>query len=180
MFNSEYYDFPPYRPPNEANSALIRVTRGCPWNKCLFCTMYKTIQFKPRTVENIKKDIDRAVHIYKGAETLFIADSDSLVMKNIEEIIQYIKFRFPGIKRITSYARAKTLMNLGAEQLKKIREAGLTRVHVGLESGDKKTLEFMKKGVTPEQIIKGGKEAKKAGLELSFYILIGAGGKNIL
>jgi len=179
-YNNLNYDFPPYRPPNEAGSALIRVSRGCPWNKCLFCTMYKTIKFKSRTIDEIKNDIDKAVQIYRGAKTVFIADSDSLVMKNIEEIIRYIKLRFPNLERITSYARAKTLMKLRAEKLQKIREAGLTRVHVGLESGDKKTLEYMQKGVSPEEIIIGGKEAKKADLELSFYILIGAGGKNKL
>lgn len=171
------YDFPPYRPPNEATSALIRASRGCPWNKCLFCTMYKTIKFRPRPVDEVKKDIDMAAKIYQGAKTVFIADSDSLVMKDIEEIIRYIKLRFPHADRITSYARAKTLMKLGSERLKKIKKAGLSRVHVGLESGDEKTLEFMKKGVTPQDIITGGKEAKKSGLELSFYILIGAGGK---
>jgi len=174
------YDFPPYRPPNEANSALIRVSRGCPWNKCLFCTMYKTLKFQPRSVDEVKKDVDTAVKIYKGAKSIFIADSDSLAMKNIEEIISYIKLRFPNVDKVTSYARAKTLMKLGAECLKKIKKAGLTRVHVGLESGDKKTLEFMCKGATPEEMIKGGKEAKKAGLELSFYILIGAGGRDRL
>jgi len=174
------YDFPPYRPPNEAASALIRASRGCPWNKCLFCTMYKTLKFKPRPVEEIKRDIDKAAEIYKGAKTVFIADSDSLVMKNIDEIIRHIKLRFPDADRITSYARAKTLMKLGPERLKNIKEAGLTRVHVGLESGDKKTLEFMQKGATPEEMIAGGKAAKKAGLELSFYILIGAGGKDRL
>lgn len=178
--NTINYDFPPYRPPNESGSALIRVTRGCPWNKCLFCTMYKTIKFKARTLKEIKNDIDKAGNIYRGAKTIFIADSDSLVMKNFEEIIKHIKLRFPDIERITSYARAKTLMKLGAEKLKKIKNAGLTRVHVGLESGDKKTLEFMQKGVTPDEIINGGIEAKKAGLELSFYILIGAGGKKRL
>lgn len=174
------YDFPPYRPPNEAASALIRASRGCPWNKCLFCTMYKTLKFKPRSVEEVKRDIDKAADIYKGAKTVFIADSDSLTMKNIGEIIRHIKLRFPDADRITSYARAKTLMKLGTERLKKIKEAGLTRVHVGLESGDKKTLEFMQKGATPEEMIAGGKAAKKAGLELSFYILIGAGGKDRL
>jgi len=176
--NISDYDFPPYRPPNEASSALIRASRGCPWNKCLFCTMYKTLKFKPRSVEEVKNDIDKAVTIYKDAKTVFIADSDSLVMKNIAEIIQHIKLRFPDIDRITSYARAKTLMNLGSKRLKKLKEAGLTRVHVGLESGDKTTLEFMKKGVTPQEIIAGGKETKASGLELSFYILIGAGGKD--
>jgi len=174
------YDFPPYRPPSEAGSALIRASRGCPWNKCLFCTMYKTLKFKPRPVEEIKRDIDKAAKIYKGAKTVFIADSDSLAMKNMEEIIRHIKLRFPDSDRITSYARAKTLMKLGSERLKKIKDAGLTRVHVGLESGDKKTLEFMQKGVTPEEMIAGGKAARNAGLELSFYILIGAGGKDRL
>ena len=59
MFNNSNigYDFPPYRPPNEANSALIRVSRGCPWNKCLFCTMYKTCKFTPRSIDDIKQDI---------------------------------------------------------------------------------------------------------------------------
>jgi len=174
------YDFPPYRPPSEAGSALIRASRGCPWNKCLFCTMYKTLKFKPRPVEEIKRDIDKAAKIYKGAKTVFIADSDSLAMKNMEEIIRHIKLRFPDSDRITSYARAKTLMKLGSERLKKIKDAGLTRVHVGLESGDKKTLEFMQKGATPEEMIAGGKAARNAGLELSFYILIGAGGKDRL
>jgi len=177
-FRNTDYDFPPYRPPNEGGSALIRVSRGCPWNKCLFCTMYKDLKFKPRSVEEVKSDIDKAVNIYKGAKTVFIADSDSLVMKDIEDIVRYIKQCFPDIKRMTSYARAKTLMKLGADRLKKIKKAGLTRVHVGLESGDKKTLEFMQKGVTPEELIAGGKVAKDAGLELSFYILIGAGGKS--
>jgi len=174
------YDYPPYRPPNEAASALIRASRGCPWNKCLFCTMYKTFKFKPKSVEEIKKDVDTAAKIYKNAKTVFIADSDSLVMKNIEEIIQYVKHSFPDAERITSYARAKTLMKLGVDRLRKIKEAGLTRVHVGLESGDKKTLEFMCKGATPEEMIAGGRTAKKAGLKLSFYILVGSGGKDSL
>ena len=174
------YDFPPYRPPNEASSALIRASRGCPWNKCLFCTMYKTLKFKSRSVEEVKRDIDNATKIYKGAKTIFIADSDSLTMKQINEIIKHIKLRFPDVNRITSYARAKTLKNLGSERLKKIKQAGLMRVHVGLESGYKETLEFMQKGSTPEEMILGGKAAKDAGLELSFYILIGAGGRDRL
>jgi radical SAM superfamily enzyme YgiQ (UPF0313 family) len=142
--------------------------------------MYKTLKFKPRSVEEVKKDIDNATKIYKGAKTIFIADSDSLTMKKIDEIIKHLKLRFPDADRITSYARAKTLKNLGSDRLKKIKQAGLTRIHVGLESGDKETLEFMQKGSTPEEMILGGKAAKDAGLELSFYILIGAGGRDRL
>ncbi len=172
------YDFPPYRPPSEAASALIRASRGCPWNRCLFCTMYKALKFKPRPLEEVKNDIDTAAKLYRGAQTVFIADSDSLVMKNIEEILKHIRQRFPDVARVTSYARAKTLMKLGVDSLKRIRNAGLTRVHVGLESGDPETLKLMQKGVTPAELVAGGKAATEAGLELSFYILIGAGGKD--
>jgi radical SAM superfamily enzyme YgiQ (UPF0313 family) len=174
------YDFPPFRPPNEAESALIRVSRGCPWNRCLFCTMYKEVQFQPRSVEDVKKDIDAAVRLFPRARTVFIADSDSLAMKNSEEIIRYVKARFPSAERITSYARAKTLMKLGTSHLARLREAGLTRVHVGLESGDEKTLAFLQKGATPAEMIAGGQAAKQAGLEVSLYVLIGAGGKDRL
>ena len=37
---------PPYRPPSEAGSVLVRVTRGCPWNRCTFCGMYKQLRFE--------------------------------------------------------------------------------------------------------------------------------------
>jgi radical SAM superfamily enzyme YgiQ (UPF0313 family) len=174
------YEMPPYRPPSEAGSVLIRASRGCPWNKCEFCTMYKTIDFRPRSVEEVKDDIDTAAKLFKGARTIFIGDSDSLAMKHIDEIVRYLRESFPGVTRITSYARAKTLMRLGFERLKEIRKAGLTRVHVGLESGDNETLELMQKGAKPEEMVLGGKAAREAGLELCFYVLIGAGGRDRL
>jgi hypothetical protein len=54
------YDFPPFRPPSEANSLLLRVTRGCPWNRCSFCSMYKTMKFEIRDLEEIRSDIETA------------------------------------------------------------------------------------------------------------------------
>lgn len=179
-YHSMDYDFPPYRPPSESYSALIRASRGCPWNKCLFCTMYKDEKFTAKPLDEVKADIDKAAEIYKGSKTVFIADSDSLVMKDIAKIVAHVKKSFPEMERMTTYARAKTLMKLGPEKLRKVREAGLTRVHVGLESGDPETLELMCKGATPEEMIAGGRAAKEAGLELSYYILIGAGGTDRL
>ena len=50
----------PIRPPNEAKSLLLRVTRNCPWNQCLFCPVYKRSKFSLRTVGEIKEDIQTA------------------------------------------------------------------------------------------------------------------------
>jgi coproporphyrinogen III oxidase-like Fe-S oxidoreductase len=171
------FDFPPYRPPSEADSALIRVTRGCPWNHCTFCGMYKGSQYELRPLAEIAADIGMLEDIFPGSQTVFIADSDSLQHPDILEVVQLISRRLPEAKRITSYARAHTLKHKGVETLKALREAGLSRVHVGLESGDRSILKAIRKGATPEIMIEGGSAARQAGLELCFYVLCGIGGE---
>lgn len=173
------YDFPPYRPPSEAYSLLLRVTRGCPWNKCLFCSMYKEIPFEMRSSGEIQGDIEKAAHLYGGVvQRAFIGDSNSLVVKAdlLIEILRFLYQSFPNIERVTSYARAKTIVRKELYELRELSRAGLVRLHVGLESGDAETLRFIKKGVTLEEMIEGGLKAKEAGFELSLYILLGIGG----
>jgi radical SAM superfamily enzyme YgiQ (UPF0313 family) len=173
------YDFPPYRPPSEAYSLLLRVTRGCPWNKCLFCSMYKDLPFERRPLEEILEDIEGAAELYgNSVRTAFIGDSNSLVVKTelLCEVLRSLYASFPRLERVTSYARAKTIAKEDLDELKQIRQAGLTRLHVGLESGDAQTLQFIKKGATPEEMVEAGHKAKEAGFELSLYILLGIGG----
>jgi len=174
------YDFPPFRPPSEANSLLLRVTRGCPWNRCTFCSMYKTVKFEIRDLEEIRGDIEMAGELYGDrVRTVFIADSDSLVTKaeTFLEVLKSLYASFPRVERVTSYARAKTLAKKPFDDLEKIRKAGLTRLHVGLETGDRELLQEIKKGAPPEEMIEAGKKAKRAGFEYSLYVLLGIGGE---
>jgi radical SAM superfamily enzyme YgiQ (UPF0313 family) len=170
------YDFPPFRPPNEAGSALIRITRGCPWNKCEFCSMYKRVKFELKPLE-VKNDVEKARRIYPETESIFLGDSDNLVHKDLPEIVCAIRKTFPEAKRITAYARAKTILRKKMEFLTAVRKAGLNRLHFGLESGDRAVLKNLCKGVTPEEMIEAGRKAKLAGFEVSFYVISGAGGK---
>jgi radical SAM superfamily enzyme YgiQ (UPF0313 family) len=174
------YDFPPFRPPSEADSLLLRVTRGCPWNRCTFCSMYKGLKFEMRTLEEIQGDIQTARDLYgPRVETVFIGDSNSLVVKTetLVEVLKYLYSSFPRIRRVTSYTRVKTLVQKPIEDLERICKAGLTRLHVGLETGDPDLLEEIKKGATPEEMVEGGRKAKKAGFEYSLYVLLGVGGE---
>ncbi|UCC38176.1 MAG: radical SAM protein [Candidatus Aminicenantes bacterium] len=171
------YDFPPFRPPNEAESALIRITRGCPWNKCEFCSMYKSLKFELKPQEEIHDDIRKARQIYRDADSIFLGDSDNLVHKDLAEIVSCIRKTFPEARRITAYARAKTILRKKMEFLTTVRKAGLNRLHFGLESGDAVVLENLCKGATPEEMKEAGRKAKKAGFEVSFYVISGAGGK---
>src|SRR4030042_1406676 len=174
------YDFPPFRPPSEANSLLLRVTRGCPWNRCAFCSMYKGMKFEIRPVEEVLGDIETAKDLYGNrVRTVFIGDSNSLVVKTemLVKILNALVSSFPHVERVTSYARAKTIAKKPLEDLIKIRQSGLNRLHVGLETGDRDLPKEIAKGAAPEEMVEAGKKAREAGFEYSLYVLLGIGGE---
>ena len=170
------------RPPSEASSLLIRVTRNCPWNQCLFCPAYKGVKFSKRTAEEVKKDIDSMTDElggYSGVRTAFLQDADSLILpvNDLVTILNYLKEKFPKIDRITTYARARTLSHKSVDDLKRLKQAGLTRIHTGMESGSGRVLQMIKKGMTPEEAVTGGRHVMEAGIELSEYIMPGVAGQ---
>lgn len=174
------YEIGPIRPPSEAASLLIRATRNCPWNKCEFCPTYKGTQFERRTLADVLEDVDKAAAFHGDVfQTAFIQDANSLVMKTDElvQVLSRLKERFPGVQRVTSYARARTVARKSLEELKQLHEAGLTRLHIGLESGYDPLLEYMNKGVTSDLVIEGGKKVVESGISLCLYVVLGLGGR---
>ena len=113
-----------------------------------------------------------------GGKTAFLQDADSLIMKveDLVEVLTHLKTTFPSIERITSYGRSRTLARKPADDLVRIKKAGLNRIHIGLETGDPDLLKLIKKGSTPEDHVKGGKKAMDAGFQVSEYWMPGLGG----
>lgn len=131
------------------------------------------------------KNIQSIINVYNwmcsGEKTVFLQDANSLVMssKDLVTILKYIKKHFPQVERITSYARSSTLSRKSLNDLIMLKNAGLDRLHVGLESGDDDVLKYVNKGATADDHIIGGKKAKEAKIELSEYIMPGLGGKKL-
>ena len=119
-----------------------------------------------------------AVWHYHGKGTVFLQDANSLVMRTPDLVaaLRYLKEKVPGIQRITSYARSSTVARKNLEELKEIRDAGLDRIHIGLESGSDRVLEFVRKGASARQHIEAGQKIVAAGMTLSEYIMPGLGG----
>lgn len=120
-----------------------------------------------------------AVWMYYGGKTVFLQDANSLIMKTGEllEVLKAIKEAFPGVERITTYARAKTARRKTLAELKELYRAGLTRIHMGLESGSDKVLQLINKGANAVDMIEGGRKVKEAGISLCYYVILGLGGK---
>ena len=213
----------PIRPPSEARSLLLRVTRNCPWNQCQFCPVYKKRKFSLRTVEEIKQDIETvkdivddvktlswrlgcsgavndqvissifgdsdysdnyrsvAAWLYYGTGACFLQDADNMIMKvrDLVEVLGFLRKKLPEVTRITTYSRSRTVVRKSVESLKQIREAGLDRIHIGLESAYDPLLKLMKKGVKGSQQIEAGQKVIEAGMELSEYVMPGLGGQEM-
>ncbi|NLT20426.1 MAG: radical SAM protein [Syntrophomonadaceae bacterium] len=173
------YEGTVYRPPSEANSLLIQATIGCPHNKCSFCAMYKHTKFRLRSVQEIKEDLLSARNYYgENIHSLFFPDGNTIIMKTdqLVEIFEYAHSLFPHLNRITVYGSARFVNKKSAEDLLRLKIAGLSRIHTGMESGDDITLQKINKGTTSEQIISAGLKLKEVGIETSEYYLVGIGG----
>ncbi len=171
---------PTIRPPSEWRSILIRVTRGCKWNRCKFCGIYPHLgvhAFSTRNFQEIKSDIDYFHERRPEGDTVFLGDSDPLQagLKLFTQVTRYIHSCFT-LKRLTCYARTSTLDRLGGAGITELGKAGLTRVHIGLESGNDDVLRFQRKGQSAAMVKRVSQWLKKAGIEISFYVLLGLGG----
>jgi radical SAM superfamily enzyme YgiQ (UPF0313 family) len=117
--------------------------------------------------------------LYSGGKTAFLQDANSMIMRPGEyiEVLKYLREQLPSLSRVTCYARSKTLAQRKPEDLEAIREAGLDRIHVGLETGDDELLKIVQKGVTGAEHIEGGRKAMEAGFQLSEYWMTDLGGR---
>lgn len=169
------------RPPTEAGSLLIRVTRGCNWNRCKFCGIYGHFgqpDFETRPVQDVKQDILAARELWgPDWDNAFLGDADPMFVEpdDFAEILTFLRETFPALSRVTCYARASTCAKR-REHLARFHQAGLDRVHVGLETGSDALLRFHRKGASAKLFIESGLAVRQAGIELSHYVLLGLGG----
>ena len=219
---SRTFGLGPIRPPSEASSLLIRATKNCPWNRCLFCPVYKGTKFELRSVEEIIKDIEaieaisegiteiadevshgdklrevaavlsnqlqygQCVHnvalwLATGGKSAFLQDSNTLIMRTSEltQVLAFLRRTFPGLRRVTTYGRSHTAARKSLVELKQLKDAGLDRMHIGLETGYDTLLAYMEKGCTAKNHIEGGKKVKEAGISLCEYVMPGLGGRKM-
>lgn len=174
------YDTPVFRPPSEARSFILRVTRGCAHNKCTYCNMYRGVPFQILSGEEISRQIALAVHYGKeSVRRVFLADGDALVLPTAKllKILQALRENFPKLQRVASYAAPKDILRKSEEELRQLKEAGLQLLYYGMETGDDITLKAVNKGVNAAEAIEAGRRVTASGMKLSLMVILGLAGK---
>lgn len=169
-----------YRPPSEAYSLIVQATIGCTHNKCSFCKMFKEKRFQTRPTEDIIADFAWARKRYRSVPRIFLADANALCLKTdkLMPILTYIEETFPECERVTIYGRASDVLRKTEDELRQLREHGLTMVYIGAESGSDKVLEMCRKGETRQQLIDAVKRIEKVGIKASVTFISGLAGKD--
>ena len=174
------YAEPLFRPPSEAESFILQATLGCSWNACTYCAMYRTKTFQVRPLDAVLGDIAEAgARFADEVRHVFVADGDPLAMDldHWEPILRALAAAFPRLRRVSTYATARNLLEKSPEQLRRLRELGLALLYIGPESGDDETLQRLAKGASAAEHAEAARRARAAGMEQSLIFLLGAGGR---
>jgi radical SAM superfamily enzyme YgiQ (UPF0313 family) len=141
--------------------------------------MYTSKKFSVRPWQEVEAEIRAAALTFPKTEKVFLADGDALVLSNkkLLPILNLLYELFPQLQRVTAYALPKNLLVKSVAELKELKQAGLTMIYYGVESGDPVVLDRVAKGATREEILEGMEKAHQAGLIVSTTNLLGLGGK---
>lgn len=176
------YINPVFRPPSEAQSLILPVTNGCSWNQCTYCEMYTAPQkkFGVRDEQEILDAITRCGDLYaRQVQRVFLGDGDAMALstRRLMTLLTAIKTQLPAVRRISSYCLPRNVRNKSVQELTELRQAGLTLVYVGAESGDDQVLQKVNKGETFESTREALEKLGAAGISRSVMLLNGLGGR---
>ncbi len=170
-----------YRPPYEANSLLLQVTLGCSHNKCTFCYMYPDIKFTVCPMEQIEADIEEAARYCPDVERVFLEHGDAFVLSadRLMQIADAIHRKLPKVETIAMYASIQNIKHKTDAELRRLRNAGINGLDIGVESGLDSALQYMNKGHTAKEAEEQLLRLTKAGIDYSFNAILGCGGADL-
>ncbi|MGB9338333.1 MAG: radical SAM protein, partial [Polyangiales bacterium] len=173
------YEGQVFRPPSEADAYILQATIGCSWNHCTYCDMYRSKTFRVRALTETLADIEEAKQSFGDrVRKVFVADGDALVLdlEHWEAILNACRDAFPRMKRVTAYATAMNVNEKSPEELRRLRELGLSLLYMGPETGDDITFKRIAKGSNFEEHVEAARRAHDAGMQISAIFLLGAAG----
>ena len=179
MIGPRYVE-PVFRPPSEASSLILQMTIGCSWNRCTFCGMYRSKEYRVRSAAEVLEEVRELAPGAGAVRRVFLADGDALAApaETLEEVLVGIRSHLPGVQRVGVYGDSRSILRYGRQGLARLRSLGLGIVYFGAETGDEDTLRQIRKGATVERQLEACHTVHDADLKLSLMVLLGVAGRD--
>lgn len=175
-----HYNGPIVRPPTDADSVFIEVTVGCTHNSCTFCNFYQGYPFRIAPMAQIEEDLQEASRRWPHATKVWASGGNPYALRTerLVEIGNLIRRYFPEA-RISTYARVDDLTRKTVDEMRRIKEAGIVDLVVGVESGDDDVLRATNKGYSSADILEGCSRLEEAGVSWRIIYLGGLAGRGM-
>jgi radical SAM superfamily enzyme YgiQ (UPF0313 family) len=164
----------------DSNALVLQATRGCSYNKCSFCLLYRDQEFTVVDLEEFKDLVSRVpAEDIPEIRSIFLGEGNALTAgtAHLKKLLTHLRKTFTGLRRVGLNATVPDIMKKKAQNLRDLKKAGLTHVYVGMESGDDNSLKAMAKGCDAAAIVKACRRVMNAGIKLDVSVLLGAGGR---
>ena len=167
------------RPPMERASYMLPVAVGCSYNACTFCTLFKHLRYRQLPNEQIEAELQRVVAAGGNPKTVFLGDGNAfgLDTDHLLWILERIHHYFPGCERVNMDATVTNISQKSDGELKKLYDAGVRNLYLGIETGLDDVLAFMKKDHNLQQAYEQIERMQKAGLIFNAHMMTGLAGK---
>ncbi len=178
IFELLYDDPEVYRPPFEADSALLEVTHGCSWGKCAFCDFARDAYYH-FDMEDVENKIRLLAHVIDGNDRLYLLGCNPFCVPSgrLKRIFGLVHEHLPSVESISMYARADDINRKSWSDIMELQHMGLSDLHVGLESGSDRVLKLHNKGETVYDIEKALDTLESCGVGYNLTAIIGMGGR---
>lgn len=170
-----------YRPPYEANSFLLQVTRGCSHNRCTFCSMYPGVPFAVCPMEEVEADLEEGARYCPDVTRVFLEHGDAFVLSSdrLLAIAEAVHRKLPKVETIAMYASIQNIRTKTDAELRELRASGIHGLDIGVESGLDAALTYMNKGHTAKEAREQLLRLTEAGMDYSFNAILGCGGAEL-
>jgi hypothetical protein len=168
-------------PPDQYLALVVRVTEGCSWNACTFCSLYRDVPFRWKRPGELASHLG-ALRAYFGPSialrrSVFLGDANALCLGHdrLLPLVEAVAREFPGAP-LFSFVDAWTGQRKSADEWREYAALGLKRVYVGLETGDPGLRAWLEKPGSPQDAVDLVGALHEAGVAAGVIVLLGAGG----
>ena len=170
-----------YRPPYEADSFLLQVTKGCSHNRCTFCSMYPGVPFAVCPMEEVEADLEEGARYCPDVTRVFLEHGDAFVLSSdrLLAIAEAVHRKLPKVETIAMYASIQNIRTKTDAELRELRACGIHGLDIGVESGLDAALTYMNKGHTAKEAREQLLRLTEAGMDYSFNAILGCGGAEL-
>ncbi len=166
------------RAPMERASFMLPVMVGCSYNQCRFCMLFKHLRFRILPLEQIEAELQRVKSLGGNPQTVFLGDGNAFCLdsERLLQITSLVHRYFPGCREINMDATVTSIAEKSDGELRALRDQGVRRLYLGIESGLDDVLAFMHKDHTIEQAYQQIERLHRYGFIYDAHMMTGIAG----